>query len=751
MQNIIEQINILLRGFKNENAIRLEKLPQSGSNRIYFRAYYPNKTFIITYNSNIKENKTFLYFSKHFKQFGLAVPEIFCVNDDETIYIQEDFGNASLLSFIETQGHNNYVYSLFQKSLKNLAHIQINGHKGLDYNQCITAKEFGKQAIISDLLYFKYYFLDTLQYPYDKQALLDDFEALAIYLTKTEYKYFMFRDFQSRNIMIQNDEPFFIDYQGGMQGALQYDVASLLWQAKAELSDEWKNNLLDYYMDEADALLDKPIDRNIFISQYNGYVLIRLLQVLGAYGFRGLFERKAHFLASIPLALQNLKWFVENKRVGIITPEFDKVLQFVISNEVITGFTPVTANADTPLIIHINSFSYKKGIPVDNSNNGGGFVFDCRGILNPGRFEEYKTLSGKDKPVIDFLEQRTRMNEFLNSVFDIVDISVEDYIKRNFESLQINFGCTGGQHRSVYAAEQTARHLRNKYKVKVELQHCNKDNWSPPLPPQRGEVKTLLNEKENAFAQDVTNTPPSGGQGGALLLCAGLGTRLKPFTDKHPKALASVNNKSLLQRNIEWLQGFGIKNVIVNVHHFAEQIIDAIEKNNGWGSSISISDERDEVLETGGGLKKAAWYFANTDDFVLMNVDILTDLNLHDMMAYHQKHKPLATLATTSRETSRYFLFDDKNKLCGWENVKTGERKPASTGAESLNRRAFSGIHIINRKIFDVMNQEGKFSMVDVYLSLCSTHTILSFDHSQSKFIDVGKPESLLKAEEMFV
>ena len=230
-------------------------------------------------------------------------------------------------------------------------------------------------------------------------------------------------------------------------------------------------------MDEVDHLFNQKIDRTTFVSQYNGYVLIRLLQVLGAYGFRGLFERKAHFLSSIPLALRNLKFFIENKRVGIITPEFDRMLKLVVSDDIIERFTPLQANEQTSLVIDINSFSYRKGIPNDASDNGGGFVFDMRGILNPGRFDAYKTLCGKDKPVIDFLEQRTKMNEFLNSVWDLIDITVEDYLKRNFSHLQINFGCTGGQHRSVYAAEQTARHLRNKYKVKVILHHTNQENW----------------------------------------------------------------------------------------------------------------------------------------------------------------------------------------------------------------------------------------------------------------------------------
>ena len=405
------------------------------------------------------------------------MPEVYIANDEQTVYLQKNVGSESLLERLEKKGHTEEVLHLFKKSLQQLAQIQILGNKNFDYNKCITAKEFGKQAILSDLLYFKYYFLDTLQKPYDKQQLLDDFEAIASYLSHTAHKYFMFRDFQSRNIMLSEDEVNFIDYQGGMKGALQYDVASLLWQAKAQLSETWKDNLLHYYIDEINKLLPKPVDENTFISQYNGYVLIRLLQVLGAYGFRGLFERKAHFLSSIPLALNNLKYFLENKKIGIVTPEFDSVLQIVISDEIIKKFTPPQATDKTPLKIRINSFSYKKGLPNDETENGGGYIFDMRGILNPGRFEPYKKLSGQDKPVKDFLEQQTKMNQFLNSVWDLVDITVEDYLQRDFENLQINFGCTGGQHRSVYAAEQTARHLRNKYHLKVELTHTNSQNW----------------------------------------------------------------------------------------------------------------------------------------------------------------------------------------------------------------------------------------------------------------------------------
>lgn len=479
MQTIIESIRKLYSSYSSDPVEAIEKLDQSGSNRIYFRVTTSGKSCIATYNDNIKENITFLNFSRHFRSCNCPVPEIYAISEDLSIYLQEDFGDVSLLNKLQAHGQSEYVYNLFQQSLKKLAQLQILGDKNLDYQWCITSKEFGKQAILSDLLYFKYYFLDTLQIPYDKEQLIDDFEALSTYLTYVDHKYFMFRDFQSRNVMIKDEQAYFIDYQGGMKGALQYDVASMLWQAKAELTDEWKNNLLQYYMDCVEDILQSTIDRERFTTQYNGYVLIRLLQVLGAYGFRGLFERKAHFLTSIPLGLRNLQWFLSNKRIGIVLPEFERLLKIIVQEEVVQRFQPTTATETTPLVVRINSFSYKKGLPVDESENGGGFVFDCRGILNPGRFAEYKSITGRDKKVIDFIEQRTKMADFLNSVYTIVDISVEDYIRRGFSSLMVNFGCTGGQHRSVYAAEALARHLRNKFRVKIELKHIEQEskNW----------------------------------------------------------------------------------------------------------------------------------------------------------------------------------------------------------------------------------------------------------------------------------
>lgn len=486
MQQIIESTLELYKKWRGKEAASIDVLPRSGSERRYFRIHEQDGSTIIgTYGANIKENETFFYFSENFFDKNLPVANILDISNDRMFYLQEDFGDISLIDRLESEGYTDNIYSLFKKSLETLAKLHVVGDIGLDYDRCLTNKEFGKQAIMADLLYFKYYFLDALRKPYDKQALIDDFEALSNYLTHTEYKYFMFRDFQSRNIMVKKDNSIhFIDYQGGMKGAPQYDVASMLWQARANLNDEWKEKLLNDYINALEKLIDSKVNKAVFKSQYNGYVMIRLLQVLGAYGFRGLFERKAHFLTSIPLALTNLKWFINNQSIGISLPEFRRVLDICVDDEIIQQFTPLQATEKTPLTIKINSFSYKKGLPEDSSGNGGGFVFDCRGILNPGRFEEFKTQTGRDKSVKDFLEQQTKMADFLNSVFDIVDITVEDYLKRDFESLMISFGCTGGQHRSVYAADALARHLRNKFKVKIELKHLIQDekNWINTLP-----------------------------------------------------------------------------------------------------------------------------------------------------------------------------------------------------------------------------------------------------------------------------
>lgn len=480
MHNAFEKITEAVKKWDGSGKVEIHSLKQAGSNRQYFRLAKGAESYILTYNpANVQENHAFVSFTNHFTDQGLCVPSIEFVDPQKQFYVQSDLGDLSLFDVMQQEGFSENVKSLFQKTCRSLAQLQIVGGKNIDYSNCIATRSFDKQAIYSDLLYFLYYFVRALDLPYDKNLLLNDFEMLSSYLMQEENQFFMHRDCQSRNVMIKDEKIWFIDYQGGMQGALQYDIASLLWQARAQMPYAWRDELVNYYFDHANELLEGTLRKQDFMANYDGFVLIRMLQTLGAYGFRGLFERKPHFIASIPFALNNLKWFLENKSLPIRLPALQKVLQAIVADEVLEKFATVTAGPDCKLTVHINSFSYRKGIPEDQFGNGGGYVFDCRGILNPGRLDEYKTLTGRDKPVQEFLMHKTNMSSFLQHVFGMIDISVEDYIKRSFEGLTISFGCTGGQHRSVFAADKLAEHLRDKYKVNTIVRHIEQDakNW----------------------------------------------------------------------------------------------------------------------------------------------------------------------------------------------------------------------------------------------------------------------------------
>ena len=480
MQDGFDHILMSLQNWQPNVPIQLETLRQAGSNRQYFRVFYKDETCILTNNpGNIPENNAFIEFTKHFQGKGLNVPAMLFTQPDQSFYLQSDLGDASLFGYIQKEGFSDHVKSLFKKTCEELAKLQIAGGEGLDYSNCIATRSFDKQAIYSDLLYFLYYFVRALDLPYDKNLLLNDFELLSSYLTQEEHHYFMHRDCQSRNIMIKDNQAYFIDYQGGMQGALQYDIASLLWQARAQMPYEWREELVGYYFEQVNGLLKGKMNKSDFLNNYDGFVLIRMLQTLGAYGFRGLFERKQHFIASIPFALKNLKWFLENKGLPLRLPALKKVLDEIVADDVLAKFETVTATEESKLKVKVNSFSFRKGIPADEFGNGGGYVFDCRGILNPGRIEEYKTLTGRDKPVQEFLLHKTDMPGFLQHVYGIVGISVEDYLKRGFEGLTISFGCTGGQHRSVFAADSLTAFLKEKYKVNVEVSHVEQEakNW----------------------------------------------------------------------------------------------------------------------------------------------------------------------------------------------------------------------------------------------------------------------------------
>jgi len=457
-----------------EENVTVEALPPSGSYREYIRLTSPHFKAIGTWNDDEKENNAFVEFSKHFRSKGIKVPEIYDYKPSECIYLQEDLGNETLFSFLsevrEFEGFSDKIIRMYRKVVKELPKIQIVAGKDLNYDFCYPRKAFDRQSMMWDLNYFKYYFLKLAKITFNEQLLEDDYTTFTDYLLNAESNFFMFRDFQSRNIMMRDDEPWFIDYQGGRQGALQYDLASLLYDSKADIPQNIREELMNDYLDELEKI--HPVNRNEFRQYFYGYVLIRMMQAMGAYGFRGFYEKKEHFLKSIPFALENLEIVLGKIDLPVELPELIKVLKSLSDSETLKK----VASKQTELTIAITSFSYKKGYPADPSGNGGGFVFDCRSVRNPGKYDQYKSLTGTDEEVIRFFEEDSDMEEFLKPVFLVVERTVEKYIERKFTHLAVSFGCTGGQHRSVYSAERMAAHLRNKYPVRVVMQHREQDN-----------------------------------------------------------------------------------------------------------------------------------------------------------------------------------------------------------------------------------------------------------------------------------
>ncbi|MEM7039972.1 MAG: RNase adapter RapZ, partial [Bacteroidota bacterium] len=430
-----------------EKAQEVTALPRSGSDRQYYRLTSKTGPLIGVYNPHFKENDAFITFSSVFNMHGVPVPEVHRISEDGLYYIQDDLGNETLLQRLQARRTGleipQDVLELYQKSLTHLAHMQTKGMEDFDYAEfCFPRAAFDKQSMMWDLNYFKYYFLKLAQVPFDEQALEDDFHTFSNYLLSTDTDHFMFRDFQARNIMLVDDKPYFIDFQGGRKGALQYDLASLLWQARAAIPQETRKALLAHYLDALSTHIE--VERGKFEEYYYGYVLIRTIQVLGAYGFRGIFERKPHFLASIPHALRNLQWLLDNARPPVVLPELLRVLEALPQAEALQKYQRDWGE-NPSLTVRVQSFSYKAGLPEDPSGNGGGFVFDCRAIHNPGRYQPYKTQTGRDQPVKDFLVQNSRIETFIQDVLSIVEPSVERYIERGFSHLMVSFGCTGGR------------------------------------------------------------------------------------------------------------------------------------------------------------------------------------------------------------------------------------------------------------------------------------------------------------------
>jgi aminoglycoside/choline kinase family phosphotransferase len=449
-----------------------------GSGRKIVRLTGEHRTAIGILYGVREENVAFLEFSRHFRKHGLPVPEIYAEDLDHGAYLEEDLGDTSLFEFLSKHrtGENIApdVVEAYRGAIATLPRFQIEAGRDLNYNVCYPRESFDRQSIAWDLNYFKYYFLRLAGIPFNEQALEDDFDRLADFLLSTDREYFLYRDFQSRNIMLRDGQPYFLDYQGGRKGALQYDVASLLFDAKADLPPDVRQHLLDHYLNTVNTFAD--VQRETFLHYYYAYVYIRIMQALGAYGFRGFYERKAHFLQSVPYALKNVRWLLHNVNLPIALPTLLDAFHSMLASEKLQG---LASEADM-LVVRIVSFSFHRGLPKDESGNGGGFIFDGRSLPNPGREERFKTLTGKDSAVIDYLNQQESVHQFLASVMSLVDASVSNYQRRGFKHLMVSFGCTGGQHRSVYLAEQLARHLRGRNGVSVVVQHRELERMGSP-------------------------------------------------------------------------------------------------------------------------------------------------------------------------------------------------------------------------------------------------------------------------------
>ena len=456
----------LFESYTGQQLGQVQELPSSGSNRRYFRLSGGNVTLIGVIGTSKEENRAFIALSRHFREKGLHVPAVLAVSEDSLAYIQEDLGDQVLFDLV-SQGRESGIYSsyetgLLRRTIEQLPRIQFLGGKGLDWSVCFPQEAFDARMIDFDLNYFKYCFLKATGLEFNEILLQEDFEKFKADLLQEEEDTFLYRDFQARNVMIKDGEPWFIDFQGGRRGPIYYDVASFIWQARSRFPEDLKQDLIRTYLRALQQF--KKVDEEQFRSRLRLFVLFRTLQVLGAYGFRGFFEKKPHFLRSVPYALQNLRTLLQTPFTEY--PYLNGILQELSVKPELN-----VIQEDHRLEVQVYSFAYKKGIPADTTGNGGGYVFDCRSVNNPGKYEYYRQFNGTDPEVIKFLEDDGEVTVFLDSVYKLVDAHVQRFIERKFTHLQVCFGCTGGQHRSVYCAEHVARHLADKFNIKVVVTH----------------------------------------------------------------------------------------------------------------------------------------------------------------------------------------------------------------------------------------------------------------------------------------
>jgi len=448
-----------------------------GSGRNIFRlANDQHKAIGIVYGVR-EENAAFLDFSRTFRRHGLPVPQIYEEDLDQGAYLEEDLGDLTLYEFLSQNRKDDEiapkVIEAYRKVVGILPRFQVEMRHKVNYKVCYPRASFDRQSIAWDLNYFKYYFLRLAGVPFSEQALENDFARLTKFLLEADRDYFLYRDFQSRNVMLVEGSPYFLDYQGGRKGALQYDIASLLFDSKADLPPALRQQLLERYLDALATFV--PLDRDLFLHYYYAYVYVRLMQALGAYGFRGFYERKPMFLQSVPYALKNIRWLLHNVKLPIEVPALMEAFTAMLGSEKLQSF----AAEPERLTVRITSFSFHRGLPKDETGHGGGFVFDARSLPNPGREERFKPLTGKEAEIADYLNRHESVHQFFGHVISLVDASVSNYQSRGFKNLAVSFGCTGGQHRSVYLAEKLARHLRERGGVDVVVQHRELESPAP--------------------------------------------------------------------------------------------------------------------------------------------------------------------------------------------------------------------------------------------------------------------------------
>ncbi len=738
----MESLVSLFRSYTGNNPVSCNLIAGGGSRRQYYRLTDKEGNNVIgSIGTSREENDTFVYLAEHFAKHQIPVPTILAVNADGLSYLQSDLGTTTLYEALKggresTKGYGAEDVALLERVVRMLPKIQIKGAEDLDFAKCYPQPVMDEQSVMFDLNYFKYCFLKTTGIEFDEMKLEQSFHEMSQCLGSFSVQpYFLYRDFQARNVMLDaQGNPFFIDFQGGRRGALQYDLVSFLWQASSHFSSELRQHLINEYITSLKRYIE--IDETAFRNSIPQWVLFRTLQVLGAYGLRGRFERKKYFLDSIPAAIKNLQDL-------LAVPEacpYQYLYKVLSEMVVLPEFIDKTSTSTSPSVscyenqgslkVTIYSFSYKKGIPQDASGNGGGYVFDCRSTHNPGRYEPYKQLTGLDYPVIDFLEKDGEICTFLSHVYELADAHVQRYIQRGFTSLMFCFGCTGGQHRSVYSAQHLAEHLNNKFGIEVQLIHREQDTKTHFAPRRK-----------------------------AMIFAAGLGTRLKPLTETMPKALVPVNGKPLIEHIMEKLVSNGFNDIVINVHHFADMVENwaatALQtKYKNLNVSISISDERANLLDTGGALAHAEQLLTshNSDSRVLIhNVDIISNADLGKVW----QHAKLAdaVLLVSARKTTRYLIFDEEMRLVGWTNTQTGEvRSPypevRETSAQfkygKYHLKAFAGIHCIRTSLLAMMHgYSEKFSIIDFYINVCNLVNIRGCEQNNLQVTDVGKVDTL--------